>query len=208
MTSIKQHIENMIVNYSRDEFYNDFREAQKEYAQMTGKFDDDNPEFEGRMSSFNDWYLFNFRRESDDKRVIDLYIKDADLRKSLVKALYNTTYSVFYYGKETSKKNVILTDIYNDEEIPLEVSGNDLGIVKNDLFVGRVIRYKNEGTLLQGMCFLPNIILSHIKKELKKHRLLSPQREEELFLYLESLKVKSMHYSHVAPEQIFQLNSF
>lgn len=198
----------MIANYSRDEFYNDFREAQKKYAQLTGKFDDDSPEFEGRMNSFNDWYLFNYRRESDNKRIIDLYIKDAELEKNLAKAFYNTTYSLFHYTKETSKKKVILTDIYNDQEFTLDVPASDIGIVKNDLFVGRVIKFKEIGYLLKGMCFLPNIILGHIKKELKPYKLLNNEREEALFLHLESLRVKSLHYSHVAPEQIFQLNSF
>lgn len=208
MISFKQHVENMIANYSRDEFYNDFRQAQDEYAKYTGKFDNDNIEFEGRMNLFNDWYIFNFRREKDDKRVIDLYIKDADLDKPIAKALYNTTYSIFSYDKDTSKKNVTLTDIYNNQTIELNVPSTDIGIVKNDLFVGRVIQFKEVGHILKGMCFLPNIISSHIKKELSKHKLLTVAREEELFLYFEGLKVKSMHYSHVAPEQIFQLSSF
>ncbi|MCO4756253.1 MAG: hypothetical protein KC478_17355 [Bacteriovoracaceae bacterium] len=203
MNVIETHIEKILVDYTQGEHYELLKKAKELYTELTGKLDEESDEYELRMNSFNDWYIFNFKREND-RAIIDDYIFDHKIDDELAKAFHNINYSLFSFLKTNMKKQIVLKDVLHDKKIALSKEVQHFGMVQDDLFVGRSIEYKGETYLLRGMCPLPGNVLSALKKQAKKIRKLNSHEEEEKFLLeLERLKIKSLNYSHIDANKIF-----
>lgn len=203
MNVIETHIEKILTHYTQGEHYELLKKAKEIYTQLTGKLDEESDEYELRMNSFNDWFIFNFRREND-RRIIDDYIFEFKIDDDLARSLHNINYSLFSFLKTNLKKQIVLKDILHDKKIALSKSLKHFGMVQDDLFVGRSIEHEGETYLLKGMCPLPGNILSNLKKQSKKVRKLNSHEEEEKFLLeLERLKIKSLNYGHIDANKIF-----
>jgi hypothetical protein len=203
MNAIDSHIENILQNFTEGEYYDLLIKAKDIYIDLTGKMDEEASEYESRMNTFNDWFIFNFRRD-DNRRVIDDYIQKFDIDPSLSKSFHNINYSVFQFVKINFRKQIILKDILHNEKFTLKAEDCKLGLLEDDIFVGRLISHEDKSYLLKGVCTLPREILSNLKKEAKRVRKLNSDTEEEKFLLkLEKLKTKSLHYGHINSEKIF-----
>ncbi len=179
------------------------KEAKNKYFSQTGKLDEDKDEFEARMNSFNDWYIFQ-HCQKDGSKVIEEYIRNNQLEEEISQALLNVNYSLFEFNRTSFSKQIFLKDILHDHKIHLKKDHPAVSLMEGDLFAGRVIKYKGEHFLLRGVCTLPQGVKSILKKQSKRVRKLNSFEEELKFLIqLEALKTKSMHYSHIDPAKIF-----
>lgn len=168
MNLIERHIEKIMEHYTTGENYDLLKQAKEFYINATGKIDDETDEYESRMSSFNDWFIFNFRID-DGRRIIDDYINDFKIDDELAKSFHNVNYSLFAFVKFNFKKQVVLKDILHNEKYVVQKDQSNIGLVPDDLFVGRVISYSDENFVLRGMCTLPTTLLSKLKKRIKKN---------------------------------------
>ncbi len=203
---VHDHLDRVLSLYTQGQFFTDLKEAKDKYFSLTGKLDEDKDEFEPRMNSFNDWYIFQYRQK-DGSKVIEEYIRKNKLEEELSQALLNVNHSLFEFTKTSFRKQVVLNDILHDEKIILKKDHPTISLMEGDVFTGRVIKYKGEYFLLKGVCTLPQGVKSILKKQSKKARKLNSFEEELKFLLqLESLKTKAMHYSHIDPSKIFIFN--
>lgn len=203
MNLIDEHIENVLKLYTEGEYYDLLKEAKVLYIDLTGKIDEDTSEYELRMNTFNDWFIFNFRRD-DTRRVIDDYIQDHNINSELAKSFHNTNYSLFHFVKVNFRKQIVLKDVLHNEKFTLNKEDCSLALLEDDLFVGRLISYQDKNYLLKGVCTLPRETFGILKKQARKIRKLNSTKEEEKFLLtLEKLKIKSLHYGHLNSEKIF-----
>src|SRR5690606_12386699 len=203
LNTLKEHLEKVLVHYTQGEYFEELKEAKEKYFSLTGKLDEDRDEFEARMNCFNDWYLFQYKKQ-DGLKVIEDYIRHNDLEGDLSQAFLNVNHSLFEFSKVNFRKQIVLKDVLHDEKILLLKDHPHIGLVEGDLFIGRVIKYKGEFFLLRGICTLPTPVKSILKKQSKKVRKLNSFEEELNFLLtLESLKTKSMNYSDIDPTKIF-----
>jgi hypothetical protein len=206
MNLIDQHIDKVLGIYTKGDYYDLLKKAKDIYIKLTGKLDEDDQEYESRMNTFNDWFIFNFRRD-DARRVIDDYIQDHAIDAELARSFHNTNYSLFHFVKINFRKQIVLKDILHDEKFVLNKEDCSLALLEDDLFVGRIVSHQNKNYLLKGVCTLPREILSSLKKQAKKVRNFNSVNEEEKFLLtLEKLKIKSINYAHITSEQIFVFN--
>lgn len=206
MNLIDQHIEKILNIYTEGEYYDLLKKAKQIYINLTGKLDEDDQEYESRMNTFNDWFIFNFRRD-DARRVIDDYIQDHNIDGELARSFHNTNYALFHFVKINFRKQIVIKDILHDEKYVLNKEDCSLALLEDDLFVGRIISYQDKNYLLKGVCTLPRETLGSLKKHAKKVRKLNSINEEEKFLLtLEKLKIKSINYGHINSEQIFVFN--
>lgn len=206
MNVIERHIEKILVEYTQGEHYELLKKAKELFTELTGKLDEESDEYELRMNSFNDWFIFNFRREND-RRIIDDYIFEHKIDDELAKAFHNVNHSLFTYAKMNLKKQIVLKDLLHDKKFALGKDVKHFGMVQDDLFVGRIVQYQGESYLLKGMCPLPGNVLGNLKKQSKKIRKLNSWEEEEKFLLeLERLKTKSLNYGHIDANKIFTFN--
>jgi len=201
--TIENHIDKIMDIYTQGEYYDLLVKAKDEFTTLTGKIDEEANEYESRMYTFNDWYIFNFRRE-DNRRIIDDYIQNYDLESDLSKSLYNLNFSLFQFVKINFKKQIVLKDILHNEKYVLKKEECNLALLEDDLFIGRLVSLEDRNYLLKGVTTLPREVLTPLKKQAKKIRKLNSREAEEDFLMtLEKLKVKSLHYGHLNSEKIF-----
>jgi hypothetical protein len=200
---VHDHLDKVLGLYTQGQFFADLKEAKDKYFSMTGKLDEDKDEFESRMNSFNDWYIFQYRQK-DGSKVIEEYIRNNNLDEELSQALLNVNHSLFEFNRTSFRKQIVLKDILHDEKIVLKKDHPTISLMEGDVFSGRVIKFKGESYLLRGVCILPQGVKSLLKKQSKKVRKLNSFDEELSFLLqLESMKTKAMHYSHIDPAKIF-----
>ncbi len=118
MHFIEEQVEKILEIYTQGEHYELLKRAKDIYTELTGKLDEESDEYELRMSSFNDWYIFNFKREND-RKIIDDYIYDKNIDEELAKAFHNINYSLFTYYKTNLKKQIVLKDVLHNAKVPL-----------------------------------------------------------------------------------------
>jgi len=200
---VHDHLEKVLSLYTQGPFFEILKAAKEKYFSLTGKLDEDKDEFEARMNCFNDWYVFHYRNE-EGTRVIEEYIRKNRLDEELAHAFLNVNHSVFEFKVSLFTKTLVLKDLLHDKKVNLIKNHPNVSLVDGDLFVGRVIYYKQEYFLLPGICTMPQGVKSTLMKQAKKVRKLNNFEEEMNFLLqLEALKTKSMHYSHIDPNKIF-----
>lgn len=203
MSMILDKIESILKIYTDGEHYETLKLARDTYIEKTAQIDSDSPEYESRMNSFNDWYLFNFKKDNGDKAIVH-YLNNNNEEEVVSSALLNVNYSLFLFHKINFRKQVIIKDLLHDKKFILSRDNTQLALVEDDLFVGRMITHEDQNYLLNGLCLLPRDILSTLKKEAKKVRKMNNIDEEELFLLnLERLKTKALQYTHVEASKIF-----
>lgn len=201
--NLESHIDKIMDLYTQGDYYDLLVKAKDEFTTLTGQFDEETTEYESRMNTFNDWYIFNFRRENN-RRIIDDYIQNFELQEDLAKALYNINFSLFEFVKINFRKEIVLKDILHNEKYVLKKEEGNLALLEDDLFIGRLVSLEERNYLLKGVTTLPREVLTQLKKQAKKIRKLNSREEEENFLMtLEKLKVKSLHYGHLNSEKIF-----
>jgi|SRR5665647_669202 len=200
---VHEHLDKVLGLYTKGQFFTDLKEAKDKYFSLTGKLDEDKDEFESRMNSFNDWYIFQYCHP-DGSKVIEDYIRTNELDEELSQALLNVNHSLFEFSKVNFRKQIVLKDILHDEKITLVKNHPTISLMEGDVFTGRVIKFKGEYFLLRGVCTLPQGVKSILKKQSKKVRKQNSFDEElSYLLHLESLKTKALHYSHIDPTKIF-----
>lgn len=203
---VNDHLDKVLGHYTQGQFFTDLKEAKDTYFSLTGKLDEDKDEFESRMNSFNDWYIFQYRQK-DGSKVIEEYIRNNQLDEEISQSLLNVNHSLFEFTKTSFRKQIVLKDILHDEKIVLKKDHPTISLMEGDVFTGRVIKYKGEYYLLKGVCTLPQGVKPILKKQSKKVRKMNSFEEELKFLlHLESLKTKAMHYAHIDPAKIFIFN--
>lgn len=200
---VNEHLDIVLGKYTQGTHFDDLKAAKEKYFSITGKLDEDKEEFESRMNSFNDWYIFQYRQQ-DGSKVIEDYIRNNQLDVDISQALLNVNHSLFEFDKINFRKQIVLQDILHEEKIVLNKSHPTISLVEGDIFTGRIIKYKGDHFLLRGVCILPQGVQKLLKKQSKKIRKLNSFEEELNFLLqLEALKTKATHYSHIDPTKIF-----
>jgi len=203
MNIIQKIVDDILATYSSGSNYEIMKASMDHFISKTGKIDEEADEYESRMNSFNDWFVFNHRLDNG-QRIIENYLEKNKLDDDLKSSLLNTNYSLFLFSKINFRKQVIIEDVLHSNKFSLAKDNGILALVESDIFVGRVVSYKEENYLLNGLCTIPREVYSVLKKESKKIRKLNDSNEEEAFLLnLERLKSRSIQYGHIESNKIF-----
>lgn len=202
MNIIQDEIEKILQCFANGKHLESLKKAKEIFFAKTGKIDEDSYEYESRMSSFNDWYLFQYQFSSNHT-VVQEYFANNFVDETLATAISNATYSLYLFHKINFRKQIIIKDILHGTKHVLSKDNGNLSLVEDDIFVGRMIEYQEQSFLLNGLCTLPKEVLPILKKECRKIRKSKNIEEEDFLLNLERLKTKSMQYKHIEPSQIF-----
>lgn len=201
---IEEHLNKALEMYSTGENYETMLEAKEEYFEVTGKANEDDDDYENRMNSFNDWYLLQFISKKSNQTIIKDYMFACGVGGRIAECFNNVSYSLFEFLGENFRGSFALKDILHNKKIILPKNHPNPSLLKNDLFVGRVLDYENKTYLMNGVCLLPNEIKSILKKECKRVRKFKdPSEELRFLLQVESLKTKWNRYGHVDATKIF-----
>lgn len=202
---IKGHIEKALIEFSKNEYLETLLEAKREYFSLTGKANEEDEDFESRMNSFSDWYVLQFISNKGTRTIIKEYVKKYNLPEDLGECLMRVNHSLFEYSGKNLRRQDVLKDILHDKKFVLPREFPIPALIKNDLFVGRIITIGDQNFLLDGLAILPGEVKSTLKKQSKKVRKLEEPKEEFKFLMeLEALKNKWLRYGHIDVNKIFR----
>lgn len=202
--TINQHVDNALSEYSQGDHLDTLLEAKKVYTEVTGPFNEEDADFEARMNCFNDWYVFNFHTRGATHPIIKDYVETKNIEDNLSDAFGNINYSLFEFVKTNFKKRMVIKDILHNEKFVLSVNHPKMGIIANDIFVGRILTCDEDAFLLKGLCIFPPDVKPVLMKESKRIRKMNEkQRELNFLMQLESLKVRWQRYGHLDVKQIF-----
>ena len=193
--------------YTQGPHYETLLEAKKEYFSITGQANDDDDDFEARMNSFNEWYVLQFISMRGTRTVISDYLINNPVDDFLAKSLSGVNYSLFEYVGKNFRGFDVLYDMLHDKKIALPKGESLPSIIKDDIFVGRVLTYENQNYLMRGLCVIPKDVRGILKKECKRVRKLkNPGEELKFLLKIESFKTKWIRYGHVDATKIFKFD--
>jgi len=203
-SSLNEHFQKALQIYTQGDHYDTLLEAKKEYFTITGQANDDDDDFEARMNSFNEWYVLQFISARGTRTVISDYLTKNQVEDFLAKSFTGVNYSLFEYIGKNFRGLDTLYDMLHDKKITLPKGAILPSIIKDDIFVGRVLTYEEQNFLMNGLCVIPKEVRSILKKECKKVRKLkNPQEELKFLLKIESYKTKWIRYGHVDATKIF-----
>ncbi|MEC8625221.1 MAG: hypothetical protein VXY34_10405 [Bdellovibrionota bacterium] len=201
---IKLHLERVLTHYTSGSHYERLLEAKDEYFNLTGQVNEDDEDYELRMNSFNDWYIFQFVSKRSSRAAIFDYVEEHELDEALSNSLKGMNYSLFEYCGKTFRGFCGFKDVLHNYKFVLPKESNPPGLLKEDIFIGRTIKWEDNHYLLAGLCLLPKEIRGKLRKQSKKLRKLNDIKQETDFLLkVESLKTKWVRYGHIEPDRIF-----
>jgi hypothetical protein len=205
--SLQNHFLKALGVYTQGNHYETLLEAKKEYFIITGQANDDDDDFEARMNSFNEWYVLQFISRRGTRTAISDYLINNDVDDFLAKSLSSVNYSIYEYVGKNLRGYDVLFDMLHDKKIPLPKEESLPSIIKDDIFVGRILTFENQNHLMKGLTVIPKEVRSILKKECKKVRKLkNPGEELKFLLKTESFKTKWIRYSRVDATKIFKFD--
>lgn len=203
--NLNKYLEQALIEYSSGAHLDTLLEAKKEYFSITGQANEDDEDYESRMTSFNDWYLLQFVSKSGTRTIIKDFIKKYDIPEKFRESLLNVNYSLYEYTGRNFKGRDVLKDLHYKKKFVLPKGNNKLPLIKNDIFLGRILTVDDTHFLLDGICVLPKDVKTILKKESKKVRRMDDSFEDNKFLLnIEACKAKWLRYSHIDISNIFQ----
>ena len=201
---LTKHYEEALSKYANGEFYDDMLKAKDEFYLLTGKINEDDDDYELRMNSFNDWYLFQYVTPKHPEPPIFRYIRQAELEENLQLALRTFNHSIFEFQGDSITSKRKMADILHGNKIMISKNATMPGLLKNDLFIGRSLKFNGEHYLLPGLTILPKEAKSIILKECETLRLKRDLRQEFSFLFrTEYFKTKFKRFGHIGFQRVF-----
>lgn len=202
--ALRYFIEKVVTHFSTENYYDDLLKAKDLYFEKTGKALEEDPDYESRMSSFNDWYVLQYKKSKDDKTLITKYIENHNVSDDLVSAVKSFEHGLYEFTGKGLLGSFVLKDLLHNKKVKLAKSHSALSLVKGDIFLGRVATYGEEVYMFNGLCLLPRQAKRMIKKQIRKVvKYDDLDVELNFLLQTEAMKTKWLRYGHVNVERIF-----
>jgi len=197
----------IIDHFTGSQYKDEIARAKKDFFGPTGSFEEDNEQFEAKMSLFLDWNIFD-RNLSDVgltpiesiKEIGSLRLEDSD--KGNLESLLNPVHSVFEFIK-IKNQNVYLKDLIHRKKYIIEDSNVLVGFTRDELFEARLIPVGKSYQFSSGFCFHPLEAKKYILKEIKKIKKLGEPERNELMDRLARMRMKFDQFKHIRPEYIY-----
>lgn len=171
-----QELLNALHEYScASEFSNQMQVARELYSIATGKVNDDDPFYESRMASFQEFFLFDYRLSEvfSGATVFEAFLMNAQTRLSpadllCFEQLRNFRHSLFLVEKVRSDK-VLVKDLLarvDDMVFPLP-EFSFAGFEVRQIFEGRLLNFEGVNFFTGAFIFHPKDVVGLIHKHVK-----------------------------------------
>ncbi len=183
------------------------RRARRRFQELTGKFDEDEPWFEQRMTLFLEWFVFD--REGDDgltpaeRFLVEQWDELGEEERPIFEDLC-ATHRTLARIERWERGRIELTDMLGGAIWVVHQSEPMVGLQKGDLLDLRIVPFKGTLQLGHGMIFHPRAATEAILAVLDqahKRGLLSTA----LLDLLASQRLRSERYRHAKVQQVYRL---
>ena len=192
--------------YTSEENINIFHSAKKEFINLTGMINEEDDDYEHRVNSFHDWFLFHYELPDKKRVVIKDFLLNREKPFEIEKSILDADYSLYEFLKDQSGSS-FFKNLLNGDEFSVKEGATKGTFIKGDVFLSHLLEVNGELFFSRGICLIPGNIKKTISKEVERKDLLNLKSSKEDFLLrLEKLKNKSKSYSHLPAEKIFVFN--
>ena len=203
---IEQAIESLS---SRQDLSKRLLKAKKIYEELTGKIDEDFPEYELKMLSFNDWFLFDFidveRKEPFIMEFIDSLGEPEDLTQEVKSLCRKVRHSLFECRKGLWGSKAILENLLARKKYSIPFNELPFHLHSSEIFIGRVVEIDGKIFLFKGIQWLPNQCRPLLMKKVKKIRQAEDiEKNRRFVLRLEMVISRCIQFKRMNPMSIFE----
>ena len=139
--AIQYHYTKAMAEFTAPPYHETMVEAKKEYFELTGVLHEDEEDYEIKMNAFNDWYILCYVSE-DGGPFMKVYLENNGIEDEFYDVFMRCNYSLFEYVGKNFYGAHAFKDILHSTKISLAKGHRPLSMLKNDLVIGRIIKYK------------------------------------------------------------------
>lgn len=190
---------------------NDLIEGRADYHRLTGEVHEDDKQFEMRMASFLDWYLFDRPSPSGQTPAQELYGRVLQVgppeRAAAFRAFTETLHGLFEVRK-LGKGVVRLRELFQGKDFEVTERRVFAGLEKGDLLEARLIPFNGALVFSAAFCCHPKAAFKAILKEVKRRKKKEPDRSpKELVFECARMSLKADRYRQIAVEKIYDFEN-
>jgi hypothetical protein len=196
---------------STEERKPDLLVAKAEYFQRTGEVFEDDKQFEMRMASFLDFYLFDRKRPGVGRTPAEefLALRSAanDPAEAAFRSFTETVHGLFEVRKVLSG-TIRLRELFSGKDYDVTERRHSVGLEKGDILEARMIPFDGALVFSAAFCFHPREAVKAIKKEVKRRKKELPDvPPSDLTWEAAKRAMKAERYRQIAVEKVYDFES-
>jgi hypothetical protein len=200
-------IDRLTTYFTGDQYRDDVAIAKKEFFDEAGIMDEENHQFEMRMTQFLEWFLFTRRLKGAELTPAQyaLQLEDFEMtadERPLFENLATTRHSLYEFLKIRGD-DIHIRDLFLDKKIVIHDSPIRIGFNRDEFFDGRLIPHGEEFHFARSFCFHPGEASKYILGEVKKLRKSSASEQEAFMLKLLKMRYKYEQYRHLKLDYVY-----
>lgn len=204
---VEDFIGRVVEFYSSGEYYEEAKKAKEEFFQVSGKVAEGSDQFESKMNSFLDWYVFERPLSDQELAPIKAYVIDeknslSSQELAIYEELAKSRNSMFELLK-IKNNDLYVRDLFDREKYVIEGFELAGGFTKGDIFQARLLKLEDRYVFNNAFVFHPQEAKKFIQKQIKKVRYLKDSHRSKLLHALSAMKVKTEQYSHIEVKHIY-----
>jgi hypothetical protein len=206
------YLDQLIAFASIEERKPDLLMAKGDYFQLTGEVFEDDKQFEMRMASFLDYYLFDRKHPQSGKtpaeELLEQKNRDPDPSTAAAfKSFVETVHGLFEVRK-IKPGAIRLRELFGGKEYDVTERRHTVGLEKGDILEARLIPFDGALVFSAAFCFHPREAVKAIKKEVKRRKKLLPDAPPaELTWEAAKRAMKAERYRQIAVEKIYDFET-
>jgi hypothetical protein len=203
---IQNTLDECMSHYTEGTELDIFHTAKQEFINLTGMINEEDDDYEHRVNSFHDWFIFHYEIPELKRVTIKEFLLRNPKSLEVEKSILNSEYSIFEFIKEEAGVSWFKNILTGKEFFVGEGLAKGT-FIKGDIFLSHLLSSGEDVFFSRGICLIPQELKKVISKQVEKNDLLNLKDLKEKFLLkLEKLKNKSKHYSHLPAEKVFIFN--
>jgi hypothetical protein len=206
------YLDQLIAFASTEERKPDLLAAKSDYFQRTGEVFEDDKQFEMRMASFLDSYLFDRKRPESGKTPAEefLEVRSGAVDPGELTAFRSFTETVhgLFEVRRIKPGTVRLREMFSGKDFDVTERRHTVGLEKGDILEARLIPFDGSLVFSAAFCFHPREAVKAIKKEVKRRKKELPEVPPvELTWEAAKRAMKAERYRQIAVEKIYDFES-
>lgn len=181
--------------------------ARKEFFEITGEIFEDDKQFEARMSSLLEYFIFDRPREAGLTPAAQLYAQvlqeGPPARAAAFRAFTETVHGLFEVRK-LGKGWVMLRELFTGLDFQVTERRQLAGLTKGDVLEARLIPYDGQFWFSAAFCWHPRDAVPSILKEVKRRKKKGDAQPKELLADCARRSLKADRYRNIAIAKIYE----
>jgi hypothetical protein len=211
-TDYQSFLEQLIAFASAEPRKADLIAAKAEYFGLTGEIYEDDKQFEMRMASFLDYYLFDRRSpvtgRTPAQEVYEDKQRTGDPAQVVGFRAFTETVHGLFEVRKLGKGAVRLREIHSGKDHNVTERRQMAGLEKGDILEARLIPFGGHLLFSSAFCYHPREASKSIVKEVKRRKKATPPVPvDDLVWECAKRSLKADRYRQIAVEKIYDFEN-